>query len=98
MRYIGLPALFIPLLAACTEKSDADYRAEITTSIHDAIGEDLAALVQGARELQASSPNHAWDPTTDAAAITAMQDAWKRTRVEYEHVEGAIVALFPEID
>jgi iron uptake system component EfeO len=98
MRYIGLAALVLPLLAACAEKSDADYRAEITTSLHDSIGAELAALVQGARELQASAPNHAWDATADAAAITTMQGAWKRTRVAYEHVEGAIVALFPEID
>lgn len=98
MKYIGLPTLLITLLAACTEKSDADYRAEISASMHDSIGADLEELVQAARDLQAASPSHAWDPTTDAAAITAMQDAWKHTRIAYEHVEGAIVALFPGID
>jgi len=98
MRYIGLPALLITLLAACTEKSDADYRAEITASIHDSIGEDLAELVQASRDLQAASPSHAWNSTTDATAITAMQEAWKHTRIAYEHVEGAVVALFPGID
>jgi iron uptake system component EfeO len=98
MRYIGLPTLLITLLAACTEKTDADYRAEIVASIHDSIGADLAELVQAARDLQTASPSHAWDATADAAAISAMQDAWKHTRIAYEHVEGAITALFPGVD
>ncbi len=99
MRLIGLSALLIASLAACaSEKSDADYRAEIAASIHDSIDEDLVDLVQAARDLQATSPSHAWNSTTDATAITAMQEAWKRTRIAYEHVEGAVAALFPEID
>jgi iron uptake system component EfeO len=27
-----------------------------------------------------------------------MRDAWKRTRTAYEHIEGAIVSLFPGVD
>jgi iron uptake system component EfeO len=84
--------------AACTDKSDAEYRAELVVSIHDSIGADLADLVQAARDLQAASPSRTWRDTEDAAAIAAMRAAWKRTRVAYEHVEGAIVALFPGID
>jgi iron uptake system component EfeO len=91
-------ALLLTSLAACADKSDADYRAEIVASIHASIGADLAELVQAARDLQAASPSCAWQPVADAGAITAMQEAWKRTRIAYEHVEGAIVALFPGTD
>jgi iron uptake system component EfeO len=93
-----LVALVLTSPAACVEKSDAEYRAEVVASIHDSIEADLVDMVQAARALQAASPSRAWNPTTDAASITAMQEAWKHTRVAYEHVEGAIVALFPGTD
>ena len=35
---------------------------------------------------------------TDAAAIAAMKDAWKRRRIAYEHVEGATAPIFPDVD
>lgn len=98
MNHIGRSAWVITLLAACTDQSDADYRAEVVATMHDSIGADLADLVQAGRDLQAASPSHAWNPTGDAAAIVAMRDAWKRTRIAYEHIEGAIVALFPGTD
>jgi iron uptake system component EfeO len=84
--------------AACADKPDAEYRAEIVASMHESIGADLADLIQAARDLQAASPSHTWRPDADAGALTAMREAWKRTRIAYEHVEGAIVALFPGID
>ena len=90
--------MLVALPAACTSKSDIEYRAEIITSIHDSIGAELEALVQAAGELQAAAPNRAWRPTTDGQAIADMRNAWMRTRVAYEHVEGAITALFPGID
>jgi iron uptake system component EfeO len=84
--------------AACTDKTDADYRADVVVSIHDSIGEDLDALVQSARNLQAAAPSRAWNETGDMMAIANMRDAWKRTRTAYEHIEGAIVSLFPGVD
>src|SRR3954467_14387417 len=89
----------IASLAACgSDKSDADYKVEVVASMHDSIGANLADLVQAARDLQAAAPTHAWSATADAAAITAMQDAWKRTRVAYEHVEGATAPIFGDAD
>jgi iron uptake system component EfeO len=86
-------------LAACsTDKTDADYNAEVVATMHDSIGADLANLVQAARDLQAAAPTHAWSATADAAAITAMRDAWKRTRIAYEHVEGATAPIFGDLD
>jgi iron uptake system component EfeO len=100
MRHSRLLALLITSLAgtSCTDKTDADYRADVIVSIHDSIATDLDQLVQAAYNLQAASPSRAWDATRDAEAITEMRDAWKRARTAYEHVEGAVVSLFPGID
>jgi iron uptake system component EfeO len=98
MRLTWISALLLTSLPACTDKTDADYRTEVAASIHDSIDADLADLVQAGRDLQAAAPSRAWQPVADAAAIAAMREAWKRTRVAYEHVEGAIVALVPGID
>ena len=95
-------ALLIPLaaaLAACsTDKSEAEFKADVVAAMHDSIGADLADLVQAARDLQAAAPAHAWNATADAAAITAMREAWTRSRVAYEHVEGATAPIFGDLD
>jgi iron uptake system component EfeO len=84
--------------SGCAGTSDDDYRRDVTHDMHASIAADLADLAAAARELQAAAPTHAWDPATDAAAITAMRDAWRRTRIGYELVEGATAPLFPDID
>src|SRR4051794_22743888 len=95
-------ALLIPLaaaLAACSDdKSDAEFQADVVAAMHDSIGADLADLVQAARDLQRASPVHAWNATGDAAAINAMREVWKRSRIAYEHVEGATAPIFGDLD
>jgi iron uptake system component EfeO len=78
--------------------SDADHREAVTAEMHDSIAVELGNLEDAARALQEAAPPHAWDATTDAAAITAMRTAWRNTRIAYEHVEGAIAPLFPDVD
>ena len=85
-------------LGACTDKSDAEYRADVDTALRDSIGADLVELVRSARDLQAASPNRAWNMDRREAAITDMRNAWKRMRIAYEHVEGAVTAMYPEVD
>lgn len=85
-------------LASCTEKTDEDFRSDVSASIHDSIVDDLDAMIVAALNLQASAPNRAWHPLRDSDAIRDMQEAWKRIRKSWEHVEGAITALFPGID
>src|SRR4029079_8648600 len=85
-------------LTACMDKSDSDYRADVTASIHDSIVADLDAMIVAGLNLQASAPTRAWSASKDADAIRDMQEAWKRMRRSWEHVEGAINALFPTID
>jgi len=99
MKHTALLFMIIAAPAACSDsKSDVEFKADVVASMHDTIGDDLAALVQAARDLQTAAPSHAWSATTDAAAITAMREAWKRTRVAYEHVEGATAPIFGDLD
>lgn len=81
-------------LAACSDKSDAEYKADVTSSMYASIAADLADLTQAAKDLQAAAPTRVW---TDAD-VTAMRAAWKRTRIAYEHVEGATAPIFPHLD
>jgi iron uptake system component EfeO len=102
MKMIAIPLLSalaaLDALAACGDKTDAEYRAEVVAAMHDSVGADLADLVQAGRELQTAAPDHAWSATTDAAAITAMRTAWLRARVAYEHIEGATAHIFRDLD
>jgi len=84
------------LAAACGDggKSDAEFRTEVTTAMHTSIATDLADLTAAARELQAAAPAHVW--TSDELA--AMKTAWRKTRVAYEHIEGALAPIFPDVD
>jgi iron uptake system component EfeO len=99
MTKIALALTLAAAAAACSDdKTDAEFKADVVASMHDSIGDDLADLVQAAKDLQTAAPTHAWNATTDATAITAMRDAWKRTRIAYEHVEGATAGIFGDLD
>ena len=39
-----------------------------------------------------------WNSTADKAAVDNMKAAWKRARIAYEHIEGAIAVLFSGLD
>jgi len=84
-----------------TAKTDEQYKQEVTTQMHGTLLTDLDALVKASEELQKAAPattGRGWDKTQDAAALEAMRTAWKKARVAYEHVEGAIAPLFPDVD
>ncbi len=85
-------------LTGCVAKTDADFRAEVATSMHAAMIQNLADMVQAARELQAAAPIRAWNVVTDAAPITKMRDDWRRVRVAWEQIEGAVSPMFPDLD
>jgi iron uptake system component EfeO len=81
--------------------SDATHRQNVTNGMHDTLAAQIDAFLQGSRDLQAAAPMPAgrgWDASQDATALAAMREAWKRVRVAYEKIEGAIAPLFPEID
>lgn len=84
-----------------TEKTDEQYKADVTTQMHAALLADLDTLVKAAEEMQAAAPapkGRGWDKAQDAAAIESMRTSWKKARTAYEHIEGAIAPLFPDVD
>src|SRR5690242_15233942 len=70
MKHLCISAMFAASLcgslAACTDKTDADYKADIVTAMHDSIADDLDAMVVAGLNLQAAAPNRAWNATRDA--------------------------------
>jgi iron uptake system component EfeO len=65
------------------------------------VSSNLDQLVTATAELRTAAPaadDDGWNATRDAAAVTAMKTAWRKARAAYEHVEGAIAVLFPELD
>jgi iron uptake system component EfeO len=82
-------------------KSDAEYQAEIADGMQSSINEEIGAWLTSAKALCEAAPattGRGWDATQDAASIKAMKDAWKTARTHYEHIEGAVAPLFPELD
>jgi iron uptake system component EfeO len=81
--------------------TDEEQRKKAVQGMHDALLEDVQALAKAAAEIAAAAPapqGRGWDRTADAAAIASMRAAWIRARTAYEHVEGALAPLFPDID
>ncbi len=68
------------------------------TGVKTYVQTNIDALKAASLAIQTAAPTKAWNPTTDAAAIATMKTEWKKARVAYERVEGAIAVLFPELD
>jgi iron uptake system component EfeO len=80
-------------------RTDAEWRADITTTMHANLLGEIDALIAAAKELQSAAPADAgWTDGDHRASIEAMKTAWIKARVAYEHIEGALAPLFPEID
>jgi iron uptake system component EfeO len=63
------------------------------------IKSNMTDLADASVKLQAAAPAASgWNATTHAAAVASMRSEWKRARVAYEHIEGAIAVLFPDLD
>lgn len=65
------------------------------------VQQNLDDLQAATAALQAAAPApdaDGWSATADRAAVDAMRAQWRKARDAYEHVEGAIAVLFPELD
>ncbi|MES1171985.1 MAG: imelysin family protein [Bacteroidota bacterium] len=87
-------------LAGCGE-SDKDPQGEALSRVKAFITTNISDLSDANAKLQAAAPApdaDGWTATADAAAVMSMKTQWKRARVAYENIEGAIAVLFPELD
>src|SRR6185503_9368732 len=81
--------------------TDEQYRDAAVQGMHDLLLTDIKTMVKAATDLKNAAPtppNRGWDATLDAQAIAAMKAAWIEARAGYEHSEGALAPLFPNID
>jgi iron uptake system component EfeO len=65
------------------------------------IDTQLGILADAAVALQNAAPAadaDGWNRRADTDAVSAMEREWKKARVAYERVEGAIAVLFPDLD
>lgn len=96
------------LLAACGNDpidegngNPADHQTQAILSVKTYVSSELARLRDAAVALQAAAPEadaDGWNPTDDAAAVEAMRAEWKKARLAYERIEGAIAVIFPDLD
>ena len=75
------------------EQALVDVKAYIQTNMDE--------LLAAAQAIQSDAPApdaNGWSAQSDAAQVAKMKSDWKRARIAYEHIEGAIAVLFPDID
>src|SRR5262245_27483941 len=102
----GVWALSMLALVACGSDSDDDKQSgtpedQAIESAKGHVTQELQALHDAAHELEEAAPApdaDGWNATADAAAVNKMKAAWAKARDSYERVEGAIAALFPDLD
>ena len=70
-----------------------DVKAYIQSNL-DELDRAVTALQNDAPVADADG----WNAKSDSAAIAKMKGDWKRARIAYEHVEGALAVLFPDLD
>lgn len=92
-------------LAACGNEEDppvaTDYEKQSLLGVKAYITGELEDLEAAAVALKAAAPDadaDGWNATSDTAAVNAMKAEWKKARIAYERVEGAIAVLFPNLD
>jgi iron uptake system component EfeO len=104
---LGLALAALGCLAGCSaatgspNKTDDQYKQDIVAGMHDSLLTEIEALHAAAVDLQAAAPTpqgRGWDDMLDRDAIDATKAAWIRARTAYEHIEGALAPLFPDID
>lgn len=100
-RWFVLLALVSPSFGACKSDPAETPEEHATLEVKDYIAAELEALHASAQKIQDAAPepdSDGWNSKDDAAAVKKVRDAWSDTRDRYEHIEGAIAVLFPDLD
>lgn len=100
-KALVLGLLAVTAFGCSSGPTDDEYSKEVTDGMQASISSELETWHASAVELMNAAPTPAgrgWDEELDAADITSMRDAWRKTRLSYEHIEGALAPLFPDID
>lgn len=89
----------ILLLLACTNDNDkgTDLEAEAILAVKAITTREIDNLVASAVRIQELAPAPDSDGWT-SAETGELEGTWKSARDSYEHVEGAIAVLFPDLD
>jgi len=97
MKSVAL-ALF-GIMTACSASVSPDQQAllDVKKFIQANI-DDLATAVAALQSAAPAPDADGWNATADAAALANMKTEWKKARTAYEHIEGAIAVLFPDLD
>jgi iron uptake system component EfeO len=96
MRRHLLPLLLLSAVS-CGHSPEEQALLDVKAYIQD----NLDTLEEAAVSLQKDAPApdaNGWSASQDAAAVQKMKADWRKARTAYEHVEGAIAVLFPELD
>lgn len=97
------------LLAGCGSGSsgnqqvldDAAYEKKSIVTVKEFIQKNLDDLTAAAAGIEMAAPApdaDGWNATADKATVDAMKAEWKKARVAYESIEGAIAVVFPDLD
>lgn len=87
--------------ACSSDAEELSHEERALLDVKAYVAGELEDLHQASLDLQAAAPEpdvDGWNATADAAAVEDMRVAWRRARVHYERVEGAIAVLFPHLD
>ena len=90
-----------PAVDSSAPVDDKALETKAVQDMHDILLADVNTLNTAAIAMQNTAPTpsgRGWDPTLDAAAIASMKATWLQARTAYEHIEGALAPLFPDVD
>jgi iron uptake system component EfeO len=97
-------AVAVTNLVGCSSDSSPGSEptaSSVVSAMHDSLLTDIKSLQAAAVATQNAAPtvtDRGWDATQDQAAMDATKAAWKDARTAYEHIEGALAPIFPDID
>jgi iron uptake system component EfeO len=98
---VAVTLLALTTTIGCGSDTSGSPEAQAQATVKAYITTEIGHLVTASTALRAAAPTpdaDGWNDQADGTAVTAMETQWKAARIAYEHVEGAIAVLFPNLD